>query len=294
MNQFKIILVSVLLSLSAGCAGIMTKPFPDQTSQIKMMVLGQEKSEQPNFFPFHDWPNGVYQIPDSNVFIANVQGDEDMIAPDILFGVIGIAVAGGDIAGASKNKLGDLDNRVNFDAPKITQTCFQEALGGLSGTRYFLTTDSDEASLQIFPYMVFSFAGTEKARLWVILKASLIDGNFNQVEWKCRYIAGLGEPRPFQGKDSWVMLLDLEGKLKNGQSPEEEASGCWAFYKNPRQVKIKMLSSDDQEDIVQPLVDDDEYFAGVNILPKDFFLGAPVLKIQNNAPPKVVQPKEDN
>ena len=139
--------------------------------------------------------------------------------------------------------------------------------------------------------MVFSYASKEKARLWVILKASFIDYNFNKIEWKCRYIAGLGKPRPFKGPEGWAslnpaaleaetiqdtqaaigtMMKDLAGNLRTIDAPQVEMNGCWVFYKNPHKATVKVLSSDDQEDIVLPQVDDETYFAGVNILPKDF------------------------
>jgi hypothetical protein len=186
-----------------------------------------------------------------------------------------------------------LEAHLTLDTQKMTQKCLSEALAqGSGGDRFVLAGENEESTLQIVPYMVFSFVDKEKARLWVILKTSLVDNNFNQVDWKCRYIAALGEPRTFNGQDGWAslqpreieaeairdtqeavraFLADLQGKLRNEQAPREKVNGCWVFYKRPRKVDVKFLVRGDRDDIVLPMVGDGEYFAGVNILPKDFY-----------------------
>lgn len=286
------ILLPILLCFSlSGCAGVMTQKFPDEQGKININVLAKEDVKQHRVI--QDWPFGTYRIPNSNVFIANVQGDEDMMLPDFFFGLAGVAVAGGDIAGNSKKKIKDFEARLTLDTQKLGQRCLAEALNGADDQKRFVLTDKDgETTLRVSPFMVFSSVDKEKARLWVILKASLIDNNFNRVEWKCRYIAGLGKPRPFKGEDSWgalkdgeleketeldmreaarVMVEDLQGKLRDDKAPTEKINGCWVYFKKPLRVDGKSFFRDDREEIVLPLVGDDEYFAGINILPKDFF-----------------------
>jgi hypothetical protein len=292
MKTIFILLVIVAYLCGLGGTQVMAGPFPDTKSQIPILVLTQVMDDQTNLSPNKDMPRGIYHLPHSNVYISDVQGDDDLIAPAILFGLLGVAIAGGVMAGDDKNQVQDFENAITLDIPDIAQQSMVEALNaGAGGRRFALGAASGDACLQIFPYMVYSYAGKEKARLWVILKASLVDYNFNKIEWKCRYIAGLGRPRPFKGPDSWgslsqvaleleavqdtqavvqVMMEDLTGNLRNDNAPQEDINGCWAFYKNPHKATVKVLSSDDREDVVLPQVGDETYFAGVNILPKNF------------------------
>ena len=67
--------------------------------------------------------------------------------------------------------------------------------------------------------------------------------------------------------------LKISVYLKD-DAPQADINGCWVFYKNPHKATVRVLSSDEQEDIVLPMVEDEEYFAGVNILPKNFAVPA--------------------
>jgi hypothetical protein len=289
MNKVFLFLLTIAASQSG--AQLMAGAFPDTQDQIAILVLTQAPGDSINTTGDRNLPLGIYHVANSNVYISDVQGDEDIILPGMLFGTLGVAVASGEIAGDSKSQIQDLEKAITLDIPKITEQKMEEALSaGAGGKRFTLGASSGDSSLQIFPYMVFSFAGKEKARLWVILKATFIDYNFNKVEWECRYIAGLGKPRSFKGPDGWaslnpvaleaetlqdtqavigVMLKDLTGNLRNEKAPRKEINGYWVFYKDPHKSTAQVLSSDDQEDIVMPL-GDDKYFAGANILPKDF------------------------
>ncbi len=166
---------------------------------------------------------------------------------------------------------------------------------------FFYNETSKPSDIQIVPYLVFSFVDKERARLWTVLNVILIDHPNREADWMsnpkknpdwfCRYLVTVGDPRPLTGVDGWftkgpgtiertilkevksavdVMLEDITGKLKDDKAPVEKMSGKWLFYLSPREVDIRVLKRTDNTDVVIPIVGDGEYFAGVNILPKDF------------------------
>ena len=275
---------------TGGCAGIMTQKFPTDAGRIQVLVLPTGQDYESEHHGVQDQPLGVYRIKDSNFFVSNVQGDDDLAGTDFFFGAIGDAIVSGDIAGSAKKQVKDFEGHLNLDICAMAKQSVADAMAKGAPTTEF-TMSPQDTSLQITPSLVLSARGQKTARLWVVLKACLADNNFDQIEWKCRYIAGLGKPRAFQGKGGWdslppkavqaevladtneavrVMMLDLAGGLKGDKALEKDMMGCWVFYKNPRQARVRVYASTDKEDIVQPLVGDKEYFAGVNILPKDF------------------------
>lgn len=155
--------------------------------------------------------------------------------------------------------------------------------------------------IQIVPYMVFSFTDREKARLWTLLDVYMVDqperekdflsNPKRKPDWFCRYVVTDGKSRPMTGLKGWfeedstvlkdtcsqevkiaadVMLEDINGKLRPDKPPVEKINGKWVFYFTPREVDARIFEKTENREVVLPLVGDSDYFAGVNILPKDF------------------------
>ena len=271
-----------------GCAGVMTKPFPYPTSNLNIGITDKRSDN-------YDWAPGSYHLPNANLCIARGQGAGDAEDAQALFGILGRAVAVGDLAGGIKKQLQGQEADLSFDLTAVTRQCLGEELAPSKGaSRFSLDQNWKEAPLQITPYAVLSFVDETKARLWMVLRVEWVDANVNQNNnWCCRYIVGLGEPRPLTGENGWaynhgkilensllsdtrlavqVMLDDLNGKLRTAAAPKESIVGSWMFYKNPHMAKVRILKSTNDWDIALPLVDDIEYFAGVNVLPKNFAL----------------------
>ncbi len=117
----------------------------------------------------------------------------------------------------------------------------------------------------------------------MVLKVEWFDSFLNSNVWYCRYISGVDAPRPLAGKDGWTadngdsmraalaaFLDDLNGKLKDEKIPKQKISGRFMFYKNPLTVDARILRQTPDWDVILPMVGDDSYYAGVNIVPKDF------------------------
>ncbi len=154
----------------------------------------------------------------------------------------------------------------------------------------------EESEIQITPYTVFNFVNENQSQLWTLLKLELNPANHNFDGWKCRYIVGLGQSRPMTGEGgwttdqekilkrdlnynfqvaAWVMLRDILGKLRQEKVPTQKLSGRWVFYNDYHEANVKVLEKTENWDVVLPMVDDDEHFAGINVLRKDFAIPNP-------------------
>ena len=281
----------LILLFNAGCSTVMTHPFPDLDSDLKISVT----DKHPNS---NDWDEGSYHLGKTNICFSKAEGEKGANEAQFLFGIIGRAIAVGDKAGSLKNMIKGEENTFSLDLGSMTRESLKKELGSAKDTGRFSTdNDWNTAPLQITPYAVFSFVDEEKARLWVVLHLEWIDQALKKKKWNCRYIAGLGDPRPLTGKTGWasnqgnllqttvksdirlalrIMLDDLQGKLRSEKVPKDNIGAHWMFHKNPYFADVQKLKSTDDWDIYLPLVEDEEYFAGINIVPKGFSLPLPM------------------
>jgi hypothetical protein len=269
----------------AGCSTIMTRPFPGQESSVTIGVTDTKTGDA-------DWAPGSYHLPNANVCIAKGQGEEDADKAQAFFGLIGRAVAVGESAGAIQKTIQGQEDKFSLDMENMTKDCLDHEMGATKGFGRFSTgKDWKTTPLQITPYAVLSFVDEYNARLWVVLKVKWTDPNPDAKGWNCRYIVGLGDPRPLTGEGGWassdgnllqstaiqdillalqVMFDDLQGKLRNDQVPKENTPAQWMFYEDSHPVLAQLLRSAPGYDIFLPMVEDDEFFAGVNVVPKNF------------------------
>jgi len=282
--------VVLILCLAGGSAAVMAKPFPSNTGPLKISFF----SEGPNAHRTQaDWPQGTYRIPDSNVFIADLQGDENLSPAKQESDETGRTTLVGEGTEEKPIRWSDLGPSLALDSEALAQKCLEEILAQEKG-RFSPAEEDEKANLKISPYLVFSHVDKGKTRLWVILKVTYGDPRSDRPEWKGRYIASLGLARTYLGENGWtgqggkllqhaaewdmrtalqVMMKDLDGKLRPENSPRQKVKGCWAFYHKALSVDAQILSKGPDKLIVLPMVGDTEYFSGVNILPDDFTEG---------------------
>jgi hypothetical protein len=268
-----------------GCSTVMTHPFPGQEINVTIGVTDQKTGDE-------DWAPGSYHLPNANVCIARGQGEEDADKAQAFFGLIGRAVAVGESAGAIQKIIQGQEDKFGMDMENMTKDCLDQELAFTKGFDRFSTgKDWKTAPLQITPYAVLSFVDETNARLWVVLKVTWTDPTPNGKNWNCRYLVGLGDPRPLVGEGGWcasdgnlletmtvrdiqlalqVMFDDLQGKLRNDQVPQINSPAQWMFYKDSHPVLAQLLRSTPDYDIFLPIVEDTEFFAGINIVPKHF------------------------
>jgi hypothetical protein len=282
----------VTILFSGGCSTVMTKPFPDLESSLTIGVTDKDKRDS------NDWAPGVYPLADTNICFARGQGLNDVSNAAGMFGLLGAAISVGESSGKLKKMIEGQEAVFSLDLRAITRQYLKKGLERSKGaSRFSASNDWKTAHLQVTPYSVFSFIGEDKARLWVVLRVEWIDQPSTFRKWKCRYLVGLGDPKPLTGELGWssnkgkllettvkngtelalrVMLEDLQGKLRPDKAPKEYFRANWMFYKNPLYAEARVLKIDEDWDILLPLVEDDEYFAGVNVVPKDFDVPEPV------------------
>ena len=288
MKTLKTILAATLLAAPwlTGCAGMRLQPFPAPTGPVKVSFYSESPDAR------HDkaeWPMGTYRVPGSNVFMADLQGDEPLPYGELTRNAEGKEKVVGEGAEGSNLTTGDLAGSLRVDTVELAQRCLGDQLAQEKEKgRFTLVEGGEGTALRIFPYLVFSNVDKGKARLWVVLKASY--GEPGAPEWECRYLSGLGLPRTFLGENGWgsrtgkqlqkdvewnlraafqAMLRDLNGKLRLDNPPRQNVRGCWAFYHKPLTVDAQVLGRTPDRWIVLPVAGD-EYFSGINVLPEDF------------------------
>ena len=290
----KVTAISALFLISllySGCSTVMTRPFPDLDGDLKIGVTDKRANSG-------DWDEGSYHLDKANVCFSKAEGDKGASDAQVLFGIIGRAIAVGDEAGSLKEMIKGDEGTFSLDLGSMTREALKNELGSIKNAERFSTDDDwNSAPIQITPYVVFSFVDKEKAHLWVVLHLEWIDQGSKQNKWNCRYIAGLGDSRPLTGETGWtsnqgellqttvkkdirvalqVMLDDLQGKLRSDDVPKDYVGAQWMFHKSPYFVQAQKLKTTDDWDVYLPQVEDEEYFAGMNIAPKDFSLPMPV------------------
>ncbi|HJT23417.1 MAG TPA: hypothetical protein VJ873_02510, partial [bacterium] len=177
-NIFNRPLAVLLLSLGSmvcgGCASIMTKPFPDVTSRFNLTVVEQTPLNHQGW-PYDDCPPGTYHIEGKNVFVASLQGDENVAGAGAAFGLLGAAIATGDLAGSVKKKVAGSESLLCPDIQGMANECLKEEMEkNPEGARFIYSTAPGNNPILIIPYLVFSFVDDANANLWTVLK----------VEWR--------------------------------------------------------------------------------------------------------------
>jgi hypothetical protein len=268
--------------LTGGCATMMTRNFP---KPLDSLTIGLS-NDKPGYRS--DWPSGAYEIPNTNIYVSTVNGDQDVSGAQFLFGIIGRELAGGAIAGGAKDKMNGQESALDFDLNAMTDDALKRVLAKSKDTqRFSIEPNAKASSVLLTPYVVFSHVDDNNARMWVVLNVELR----GEEPWYCRYLAGVGKPRPMSGPGSWtenkgeaagqligynldreleVMFYDFDGKLRNPNVPLAYYNGKWMFYRTPQPVEVQVLKQTDYFDVVLPQIGDGQYFSGVNILPKDF------------------------
>jgi len=277
-------LITLAGLLASGCA-TMRQPFPRPADSLTVGVSDDKPSYQ------GDWPPGAYEIPNTNIYVSTVNGRQDTMGARLLFGFLGQELAGGSIAGGAKDKMAGQEKALEFDLNAMTADALKRVLAkGKDTQRFSIGASEKMSSVVLKPYVVFSHIDDNTARLWVVLYVHLKGDDQNPKTWYCRYIAGVGKPRPMSGPGGWtenngeaagqlvgynldrdleVMFCDFNGKLRNANAPLAYYNGRWIFYRMPHAVQVQVLKQTDYFDIVLPQIDD-EFYSGVNILPKDF------------------------
>jgi len=279
-------LLLLVMSFGGGCASLTTKPFPRPQDRLGLLPTNDVPKETV------DLPIGVYRIPDSNLYIANQQGDHALVGASALFGLVGAGVAAADTEGKNKSEVAGFEEQLGSDVPKIAEDLLKKRMvGKRAEERFFLSDDPANSPIQITTYAVLSFIEDKRWRLWTVLKVDYFPSGYGNREWYCRYISGTERPRPMDGPEGWsanngknlrssleknlsnsidVMLKDLSGGLRPEKPQQIRSRGRWMFYKKPQENTVTVIEAGTDRSVVLPQVEEDEYFAGINILPKDF------------------------
>ena len=267
------LLAAVAAAVTQGCA-VVTTSMPELNGRLAFNVSTEKLSGR---------PLGVYQIPNTSVYVSGHQG-ESLVGP--------LSMLVGHIAGVStgKEKTKDAEGQLRFDLKKITEDAFADALAVRAGGRITSVSDNAVGILDIKPYLVVNFVGNDWAQLWVVLRTTLKGTSH---KWKTQYIAGVSEPRPITGANGWTaedgavlrelvrrnlelavdaLWRDASGLLQRDHGPIASVTTHWLWLGTPRERVAKVLDETDTTLLVLPCAyekDADAFiFTGVTILDK--------------------------
>ena len=277
---YRAVIVAFLALAATGCTHALSQPMPDTKGQLALKVLGERPSKM------SDMPLGVYQIPDTSVYVSGHQGAAGV---GMLFGIIGVAAAHAAAQSTAERKTQDATDQLKVDLRSITEQLVVDELARRADSGRLAAAGSAGAgTIEIIPYLVVNFIGEDKARFWVALKASLRDANGDE-KWKTKYHAGVGEARPLTGEDGWAsedgsrvreivgrnlrlavdaLLRDASGALPRETGRTVTINTQWIWMKPFFESKATVLEETDDTLTVVPDVMDGLVFAGVNILDK--------------------------
>lgn len=270
--------VIILMAVATtGCASALSQPMPEMKGRLSLKV----SREQPWRYAF-----GVYQIPDTLVFVSGHQG----AAADVgaAFGIIGALAAHAAAQSTGEKKTKDVQAELRLNMPALAERALADELAKRSdATRFALAGSPGDGSLEIVPYLVVNFIGDDQVRPWIVLNTALKDARGTE-KWKTRYIVDSAESRLLGGESGWassggeplrqavdrglhtgisVLLKDAsDGLPRTGRTVKVKSN--WVWVKEPLEVTARVLEETEDTLIVAPEVMDDRSFSGVNIFAK--------------------------
>ena len=280
----RIVFIIVLMALG-GCATFdRTIAPPDAKRTVEIFVS--------NDFPSGatDMPIGVYQVPDSRLYISGQQRGH---AAGMAFGLIGLAIVQGTSEARGKQLVGGSEAQLKPELVAATSKMLTEKIKHFGYENKLKVVDSQPRSgahtLTLIPYVVLTFVTDRMSRPFVIVKASLNDSGGAEI-WSSRYISTIKGHRPLDGDDSWgheggkplretaaqaldialeVMVLDLVGKLPRSTARNVKLRAQYAFVQQELDLPGKLVESNENRVVFVPQIGDAVVFSGVNIFPKD-------------------------
>lgn len=272
-----LVLAAVAAVVTQGCA-VVTTPMPEVNGRLALKVSSEQLSSR---------PFGVYQIPDTSVYVSGHQGGADI---GMVFGPIGLLAGHAAARSTGERKTKDAEAQLRLDLPKLTEDALAERLAGQAGNRFASASDTAVGTLDIKPYLVVNFIGNDRAQLWFVLR-TILKGSSHK--WKTQYIAGIGEPRPVGGANGWTaddgailralvrrnlrlaadaLWKDASGLLRRDHGRIANITTHWLWLKTPRERRARVLDETDTTLVVLPCAyekDADAFgFTGVTILDK--------------------------
>lgn len=292
----KRILFALMMLVLGGCASFdRMSPPPEQKQGMAVSVSETLPSTM------SEMPIGVYQVPESRVYISGHQRGQ---AASMMFGLLGAAIAHGANQERGKGLVGESEKSFKYDLVTAANGILAGKIKQHGGQKAFMTPDGKPAkgghNLSVIPYVVLTFVSDDMARPFVVLKASLQDPAGTEVWWS-RYVSVVNQDRPLTGNDGWsrddgkplkeavaralddaadALVRDVTGKLPRSVARDVQLKARYVFVQQELDLPGKLVESDGRSVIFIPKIGDVVVFAGVNIFPRD------MVKISDAPPAK--------
>lgn len=289
----KLLLSVVAMLLSAGSSADSRKTLPKQRPPHAIAILDSSLSNWSK-----DSPNGMYRVPDSQIFISGQQAvGMGSFAVSMIGGVL-LENSYGREAGKDAVRGSEQALRINISEEARVLVREELSSGEFSGKLVEATADSMPL-LKVTPGVVLTFVNDTDLRPFVVLKAHIDDNNTKTKHWTARYYASSQLARPLGGDGGWTanngadlravvsadlkravsyMLDDIASPVRRDKTKLTAVEAHFPYMKARFKTVGYLLGEDDAFIYYVPNVSEQQVLSGVSILSKETATYRPAAK----------------
>ncbi len=273
-NPLFCFLVSLVLAvLSTGCASFnRIAPYPQPSQSLDVSVVPKPMSKMTEL------PLGAYYDDQRQVIVS---GHQKGLLTGMLFGPVGVLVAGQANQSSAEKKFSDETSRTGSDLGSILTSLIADA-GREQSTPAWTFNAEGKGRLRLSPYAVFTVDKAGLAHLHALLRAEIL-GSDNKPVWSVRYFARAPGEYRLDGDDGWMeqerfangirtalqkalaaCIDDTHGRLRDGR--KITAKGRYAYLNLPFELRAIVAAEHPDEVIARLVVGDAMVLAGTHVL----------------------------
>jgi hypothetical protein len=263
----------VVASLFSGCASFnRIAPYPQTSQTLDVSVVPKPMSKMTEL------PLGAYYDGQRQVIVT---GHQKGLLTGMLFGPVGVLVAGQANQSSAEKRFSDDTSRTGSDLGSILAELIADADRAQRAPAWTLKADG-QGRLRLSPYAVFTVDKTGIAQLHALLRAEIL-GPDNKPAWSVRYFARAPGEYRLDGEDGWMeqerfstairtalqkslaaCIDDTHGRLKDGR--KITAKGRYAYLNAPFELRAIVAGENPDELIARLVVGDAMVLAGTHVL----------------------------
>lgn len=267
------ITVMAVTAFVSGCASFnRIAPYPQAERATDVSVVRKPLSKMTEL------PIGAYYDDERQLVVT---GHQKGLFTGMLFGPIGVVMAGQMNQSSAEKKYGDETSRAGNDLGSVLSELLSEAAGQQRAPSWSLN-ESGEGRLRLSPYAVFTVDKSGKAHMHAMLRAEIL-GQDRKPAWSARYFARAPGEHALDGEDGWMQngrfatgirsaleqalsacIEDTHGRLAEGR--KVTAKGRFAYLNAPFELRAIVAREFPDALIARLVVGDAMVLAGTHVL----------------------------